>query len=174
MRIFAVFLGVNLDLKYSEIKRVLLHANMISEEKKEIELWINNIEMNQRENKVVQKLRNNRDFFNNEESRLFCVIFIFLFLGWFLAMNDDDRYREGTPTSEEEDEDFVFYLWMIIVENCRLILSVCISRPLYWTSQQERCLSKQEADWELKRRRLNWMRFHKREEWRLCRFWTTC
>lgn len=35
--------------------------------------------MNQRENKVVQKLRNNRDFFNNEESRLFCVIFIFLF-----------------------------------------------------------------------------------------------
>ena len=52
---------------------------MISEEKKEIELWINNIEMNQRENKVVQKLRNNRDFFNNEESRLFCVIFIFLF-----------------------------------------------------------------------------------------------
>ena len=34
--------------------------------------------MNQRENKVVQKLRNNRDFFNNEESRLFCVIFIFL------------------------------------------------------------------------------------------------
>ena len=38
MRIFAVFLGVNLDLKYCEIKRVLLHANMISEEKKEIEL----------------------------------------------------------------------------------------------------------------------------------------
>ena len=38
MRIFAVFLGVNLDLKYSEVKRVLLHTNMISEEKKEIEL----------------------------------------------------------------------------------------------------------------------------------------
>lgn len=38
MRIFAVFLGMNLNMKYSEIERVLLHANMISEEKKEIEL----------------------------------------------------------------------------------------------------------------------------------------
>lgn len=38
MKIFAVFLGVNLDLKYSEIKRVLLHTDMTNEEKKEIEL----------------------------------------------------------------------------------------------------------------------------------------
>lgn len=38
MKIFAVFLGLNLDLKYSEVKRVLLHTNMTSEEKKEIEL----------------------------------------------------------------------------------------------------------------------------------------
>lgn len=38
MKIFAVFLGLNLDLKYSEVERVPLYTDMTNEEKKEIEL----------------------------------------------------------------------------------------------------------------------------------------